>query len=148
MSNAPNDISKYSTHFDEISTEEHELVFDVNAIYPLSEMRDDVQQVTDNESEYQLSTSADTNDTAFIESTQRGEYTAGFMSQAGLGVRVPSEPSSDSTMRWGYYETNASDGPLNGFYFGADSNGVFVARASGGNVEKVYQSNWNRDTMG
>ena len=148
MSNAPPDLRKYSTHFDEISTEEHELVFDINAIYPLSEMRDDRQQVTNQPSEYHISTAADTNDIGYLESTQRGEYTAGFMCQAGIGARIPSEPSQDSTMRWGYYETDGAGDPLNGFYFGADSNGTFVARASNGDVEKVYQQNWNRDTLG
>jgi len=145
MADAPADLSQYATHFDEISTEEHELVFDINAIYPLS--RDDWQSVTDNPSEYHLTTAADTDDNANLETVQRGEYTAGFQCQAGMGVRLPSKPSGDSTIRWGYYEVDATGAPLNGFYFGADSEGVFVARATDGDIEKVYQGSWNRDKL-
>jgi hypothetical protein len=141
------DLSQYSTHFDELSTEEHNLVLDINAIYPLSELRDDWQNVTDTPSEYQLSTTADTNDAASLETVQRGEYTAGFQCQGGIGVRVPQQPTGDTTMRWGYYEVDAFGSPLNGFYFGADEDGVFVARAANGNVEKVYQDSWNRDKL-
>lgn len=139
MAGTPSDLSQYATHFDEISTEEHELVMDINAVYPLSDLRDDWGQVTDNESEYQLSTAENTNDYAFIESTQRGEYTAGFQCQAGIGVRIPTEPTGDSTMRWGYYEPSDTSQPTNGFWFGVDADGIFVARAYGGTTEKVYQ---------
>jgi hypothetical protein len=147
MANAPADLSKYATHFNELSTEEHELVFDINAIYPLSELRDQQQNVTDNESEYQLTTAADTNDTTYLQSQQRGEYTAGFMCQAGIGLRLPSTPTGDSTARWGYYETDGAGDPLNGVYFGADSDGLFVCRVYSGQKEKVYQDEWNRDKL-
>lgn len=62
MSGAPADLSVYTTHFDELATEEHELVLDVNAIYPLSNLRDDYQNVVDTPSEYHLSTTANTDD--------------------------------------------------------------------------------------
>lgn len=147
MGQAPPDLSQYATHFDEIATEEHELVFDINAVYPLSDLRDEYQGVTDTESEYQLSTDADTDDQAFIESKQHGEYTAGFMCQAGIGVRIPELPTGDSTMRWGYYQTDANGDPFNGIYFGVDDGGIFVARADDGVEEKVYQDSWNRDKL-
>lgn len=143
----PDALADYATHFDEISTEEHELVFDINAVYPLSDVRDNYQNVVDTESEYHASTAANTNDTAFIESSQRGEYTAGFMCQAGVGVRIPSQPTGDSTIRWGYYTVDSNGDPNNGFYYGVDSTGVFVARADAGTIEKVYQDSWNRDRL-
>lgn len=147
MSGAPADLSQYATHFEELTTEEHELVLDVNAVYPLSDLRDEYQNFSDTESEYHGSTAANTNDTAYIRTKQRGEYTAGFMCQGGIGVRVPEKPTGDSTIRWGYYEKDSNGDPYNGFYYGVDSTGLFVARADAGNIERVYQENWNRDKL-
>lgn len=150
MSGAPADLSKYATHFNELEVESHQTIFDINAVNPLSKLRDDFQNVVDNESEYQLTTAANTDDAAILESEERGQYSAGFMATAGVGVRVPTTPTGDSTMRWGYYDNDGGsfdDPPDNGFYFGADSNGNFVARANNGTIEKVYQENWNRDKV-
>jgi len=72
-----------------------------------------------------------------------GQYVPGYEAQAGLGVRIPEGPSKDEVMRWGYFEVDASNDPLNGWYFGADSQGVFVCEVSGGQKEKVYQDQWN-----
>lgn len=146
MSNKPK-LSDYSTHFDELSTEKHQLIVDLNAINPLSELREEWSNVDNTPSEHQLSTVADTNDNAYLRTEERGQYTAGFMCQAGMGVRIPQNPTGDSTMRQGYYEVDESNNPYNGFWFGVDVDGVFVARASSGDVEKVYQENWNRDKV-
>lgn len=146
MSGTP-DLRKYSTHFDEIQTEERETIIDLNAINPLSQKRDNWQNATDTRSEHKLSTTANTDDTAYVETAQRGQYTAGFMSGMGMGVRIPELPTGDSTMRWGYYNTNSAGEPKNGFYFGADSTGVFVARAADGAIEKVYQDKWSHNTF-
>jgi hypothetical protein len=77
MSAAPADLTEYATHFGEISTEEHEVIVDLNAINPLSELRESWQNATDTESEHKLSTAANTNDEAFVTTEQRGQYTAG-----------------------------------------------------------------------
>lgn len=148
MSGAPADLSQYATHFDELQTEEKEVIFDLNAINPLSELREVWQNTSNTASEHHLSITADSNQKAFLETEAHGEYSAGFMAQAGIGARVPAQPTGDGVLRWGYYEVDANDDPLNGFYFGADSTGVFVARADGGDVEKVYQDSWNRDKLG
>lgn len=144
----PSNLNRYATQFNELMTEEHEVIFDHNAINPLSELREEWQNATSMPSEYKLSTAADTNDAAFIETTARGNYSAGFQAQTGIGVRIPSKPTGDTEMRWGYYDEDDNGQPDNGFYFGADSNGIFVARADNGDIEKVYQENWNRDTLG
>jgi hypothetical protein len=147
MSDAPADLSQYATHFNELSTEDHDLIVDLNAINPLSTLREDWQNATSQKSEHKISTAANTDDHAYIHTEERGQYTAGFMCQAGLGVRVPATPTGDSEMRWGYFETDSNDNPYNGFYFGADKDGIFVARASSGSIEKVYQDSWNRDKL-
>lgn len=147
MTGAPVDLTQYATHLDDITTEGHETIVDINGINPLSELRETWQNVTHVQSERKLSTVADTNDKADLTTVQRGQYTAGFSCQAGIGVRVPSEPTGDSVMRWGYYSEDSNGDPLDGFYFGVDSTGIFVCRVDDGQKEKVYQKSWNRDKL-
>lgn len=149
MSNnaAPADLSAYANQFDELRTEERTPIIDINAINPLSDLRDRWKNVTNTETEYHLSTSANTNDLAELRTEERGQYTAGYQVQAGVGVRIPSTPTGDTEMRWGYFETDSNDDPLNGYYFGVDSTGIFVAKVRGGNETKIYQGEWNRDNL-
>lgn len=147
MGTAPPDLRDYATHFNEIRSEDSETIIDLNAINQLSQLREKWQNTTNTRSEHKLSTVANTNDHAYVRTKERGQYTAGFMAGMGMGARIPSLPTGDSEMRWGYYNVDDAGAPWNGFYFGADSEGVFVARASDGNVNKVYQENWNRNTF-
>lgn len=55
---APADLSRYATQFNELQTEEHEVVLDHNAIHPLSELREDWQNTSNTPSEHQLTTAA------------------------------------------------------------------------------------------
>lgn len=147
MSTAPADLERYANQFDELQVEERTSVIELNANSPLSNLREDWQNTTSNQSEHQLSTAANTNDTAYLETVERGNYTAGYQVQTGVGVRVPTEPTGDSEMRWGYYTVDTNGDPLNGFYFGVDADGIFVAKARDGAVEKVRQDSWNRDQL-
>lgn len=152
MTGAPADLSEYATQFNELQTEERTTIIDLNAIFPLSELRSNThgldQNVTSDDTEHHLSTSANTNDEAHLETVERGEYTAGYQVIAGNGVRVPKYPTGDSVIRWGYYEQdNTHDTVLDGFYYGIDADGLFVARARGGQIERVYQDNWNGDPL-
>lgn len=148
MTGAPANLDKYASHFDELQTAERSAIFDLNAINPLSELRETWENAVNTPSEHQLTVGAGTGDDAFLRTEPRGEYSAGFMCQAGIGARIPSAPDDDTTLRWGYYDTDDTGDPLNGFYFGADAQGVFVARADDGAVERVYQDSWNRDKLG
>jgi len=145
---APPDLQAITTHFDEVQAEEHELIVDLNAINPSSKLREEWQNVTDTSSERKLSTAANTDDSSFLKTEERGQYTAGFQCVCGIGARLPQKPTGDSTARWGYYESDSNGNPENGFWFGADSQGVFVGRSHSGTVEKVYQDSWNRDKLG
>ena len=56
------------------------------------------------------------------------------MGQAGVGVRIPTLPLSTAFCEWGYTDF------VNGFYFGADGTGRYVAYVTNGVVTKTYQS--------
>jgi hypothetical protein len=140
-------LSRYSNELDDLSTTERQPVVDLNAINYLTEFREEWQNASDTATEHQLSTAANTNDLAYLQTRERGQYVSGYEAQVGTGVRIPQLPTGDSEMRWGYYTVDTNNDPVDGFYFGADDNGIFVAFARGGVVNKVYQENWNQDTL-
>lgn len=140
-------LESFAGSFDAFETVERTPVIDLNAVNPLSQHREVWQNASTTPTEHQLSTTANTDDRANLETVERGQYVPGYEVQGGTGVRVPEEPTGDSELRWGYYTTDSNNDPVDGFYFGVDSAGVFVARARGATIEKVYQSDWNRDTL-
>jgi hypothetical protein len=91
--------------------------------------------------EFRLQSGTDTNGYAQVQTQQRGQYTAGATGQAGIGIRIPTLPASTASMIWGYTDQS------NGFYFGADVGGLYIAYVIGGSETKVYQSSWNLDTL-
>ena len=91
--------------------------------------------------EFRLQTGTTTTNVTSIETNQRGQYQAGAMGQAGIGFRIPIAPISTQYARWGYSDFT------NGFYFGYDATGLYVAYVTGGVETKVYQSNWNEDKL-
>ena len=139
-------LQPYATQFDDIKVQERNPIVDLNAINPLSELRESWQNATSDETEHRLQTTADTDDIAYLTTNERGQYTAGYEAQAGMGVRVPNSPTGDSIIRWGYFTTeDGTQQPKNGWFFGEDSDGVFVAEVRAGDIEKVYQEDWNID---
>jgi len=145
--NAPANLDKYSNQFSELTVEERTSIIDLNAINPLSPLREVWQNTTTTQTEHKLSTAENTNDVAYLKTTERGQYTPGYQVQAGQGIRIPSKPTGDSTIRWGYYTVDSNGEPIDGYYFGVDSTDVFVARVRDGVTEKVYKDNWNRDIL-
>lgn len=89
--------------------------------------------------EIQLASTATANDSIILESAQRGVYIAGRSAELGIGVRVPVLPVGTQELRWGLFDNT------NGFYFGVDATGLFVAIRRSGIVTKIYQSSWNGD---
>ena len=92
--------------------------------------------------EFRLQSGTATSNVASIETNQRGQYQAGAMGQAGIGCRIPTNPTSTQYAKWGY-----SDFSQNGFYFGIDATGIYVAYITGGSETKTYQDNWNGDKL-
>lgn len=138
-------METYSSQFDDLKVGQRRINVDLNAINPLSKQREKWQNATSDETEHRLSTAASTNEVSYLRTKSRGQYVAGYEGQAGMGVRIPTLPSKDETMRWGYYTVDSSEEPLNGWYFGADSSGLFVCEVRNGTKDKVYQENWNRN---
>lgn len=91
--------------------------------------------------EFRLQSGTANNGLATIQTNQRGQYQAGTMGQAGVGIRIPTLPTSTAFCEWGYTDFT------NGFYFGVDGTGKYVADVTGSTVTKVYQSSWNIDKL-
>lgn len=138
-------FEEYSTQFDDLKVQERNPIVDLNAINPLSELREEWQNVTTDATEHNLSTSASTDEIAYLETGSRGQYTAGYEAQAGIGVRIPTNPSKDEVIRWGYYTTDANQDPVDGWYFGVDKDGLFVCEVSNGTKDIVRQQSWSVD---
>lgn len=92
--------------------------------------------------EFRLQTGTATTNVSSIETNQRGQYQAGTMGQVGIGIRIPTAPIGTQYAKWGY-----SDLANNGFYFGQDATGLYVAFMTGGVETKTYQANWNEDKL-
>lgn len=91
--------------------------------------------------EFRLQSGTANSGAASIQTNQRGQYQAGAMGQAGIGVRIPTLPTSTAFCEWGYTDFT------NGFYFGVDGTGKYVAYVTGGTPTKVYQTDWNVDKL-
>lgn len=91
--------------------------------------------------EFQLQSGTANSSIASIQTNQMGQYQSGAMGQAGIGVRIPTAPTSTAFCEWGYTDFT------NGFFFGVDGTGKYVAYVTGGVATKVYQANWNVDKL-
>jgi hypothetical protein len=91
--------------------------------------------------EFRLQSGTANNGVTTIMTNQRGLYHAGAMGQCGFGVRIPTLPLSTAFCEWGYTDFT------NGFYFGVDGTGKYVAYITGGTVTKAYQTAWNVDKL-
>ena len=138
-------FDEYSSQFDDVTTVRRDPVIDLNSINPLSKIRETWQNAETEASEHKLTTTAGTNEIAELQTIKKGQYVPGYEAECGMGIRVPSAPERDEEIRWGYYETDTNDEPLNGWYFGVDSDGVFVCETRDGVEDRVYQSDWNVD---
>jgi hypothetical protein len=97
--------------------------------------------VAESHGEFKLQSGTDANGTVVLTTNQRGQYQAGSMGQVGIGVRVPLIPTGTAFCEWGYTDGN------NGFLFGFDATGKYVAYVTGGVTTKTYQPAWNVDRL-
>ena len=141
----PSNIRNYSTQFNDLTTVNRTQYINVQSSQGLSTLRDviDVNNggsiIEDPASgEIIVSTDAQPDSFANIETARWGQYTAGYEAQAGVGARLPEQPTEDGKIEWGYF--NGADG----FYFGYDSGGLYIGlRRAGIEEVKVYRDNWN-----
>lgn len=135
----------YSTPFNESSVSSRSVVFDLKANTPsISKLRNNVVStgtatVAIDEGEYKVDVPSGS--TLLLESAERGRYTPGYVSQAGIGFRFPNvNLIGESYAEWGYFTDDSGIG------FGKDSKGVYVFIMNGTKT-KIYQENWNIDTL-
>jgi len=131
--------------FGELRTVEKTPIVELASSYGLSAYRDIVVlagtgAATTSAGEHLLSVSGAT-DAVTLDSAERGRYKPGYSAEIGIGLRMPSAPIGNQVVTWGYVD--AADG----FYFGRDATGLYVARLAGGVQTIVRQSAWNADKL-
>jgi len=137
-------LESVKTAFDDLNTVQRRTLVDIQSSQGTSILRDIINttnsgSVTNaNSGEILLETGTTSGSEAAIETSQWGQYTSGYIAQTGIGVRIPTQPSNDEYIEWGYFSDT------NGFNFGYDATGLYVARLRNGTeVEKVYRDSWN-----
>lgn len=93
--------------------------------------------------ELRLSTGATASSAAQLESARLGTYIPGNGAQVGVGMRIPTLPTGNQYANWG----GVSSGGNNGFYFGVDATGFYIARLDGGTETKIRQADFNTDKL-
>jgi len=135
-----------SSQFNELRVARKSPIVELTSVYGVSSLRDIVTTtgagtVTNNATEYSVSTTASGVDSAILESALRGRYEPGFAGEAGIGVRIPTAPTGAQIARWGLFDTE------NGAFFGSTSTNIFVAIRRGGVDTVINQSSWNVDHL-
>ncbi|WP_430788530.1 hypothetical protein VBD025_01215 [Virgibacillus flavescens] len=136
-----------SSQFNELRVAQRTPVIELKSVYGLSDLRDIVETagsgtVTNTTVEYQLSVTTGANDSATLDSAERGRYMPGFAGQAGIGVRIPEPAATDQVFRWGLFDDE------NGAYYGQNvTDGIFVAIRRSGSDLIIPQASWNVDSL-
>ncbi|WP_082927520.1 hypothetical protein [Paenibacillus oryzisoli] len=142
-----NDVgTNVSSQFSELRVAKKTPIIELTSVYGISALRDIVTvtgggTVTNNATEYALTTSTGTTDSAILDSADRGRYEPGYACEVGIGVRQPVAPTGNQFARWGLYDTQ------NGAFFGNNSSGIFVAVRRGGTDTVIPQASWNVDPL-
>lgn len=136
-----------NTTFQETLTAQRTSQFNLKPTYGISTLRYSISNTgtgatsAETNGEFRLQSGTANNGLSQIQTNQRGLYSAGTMGQAGIGIRIPVLPLTSAFAEWGYTDFT------NGFYFGVDGTGKYIAIVSGGSVTKTYQSSWNVDKL-
>ena len=137
-----------TTQFSEDLVAERTPVIELNSSYGTSLIRDNITTTNGGtiepaEGVLRLSVTGDPDSRSLLESSEIGRYVPGYGAQIGVGIRCNCTPEGDSEVRWGGWDAEQE----NGFYFGVDSLGKFVAIKRANTVSKVYQQDWNIDKL-
>jgi len=137
--------------FGESLTVQRTPIIELNSSYGTSRLRDVKRTtgsgaVTDSPSTGEIFVESGTTagSTARLDSAEVGRYIPGYAAELGFGVRFTALPLGDQEFLWGGLGSDAK----NGFYFGYDSNGLYLARRRAGvELDKTYQEGWNLDPL-
>jgi hypothetical protein len=135
-----------NSQFNELRVARKFPIVELTSVYGVSDLRDVVTTtgggtVTNDATEYIVSTANGGTDSAVLESALRGRYEPGFAGEAGIGMRLPSLPIETQIARWGLFDLQ------NGAFFGVTSTNIFVAVRRGGVDTVINQSAWNVDPL-
>ncbi|MCU4981159.1 hypothetical protein OB987_26520 [Bacillus cereus] len=133
--------------FDRLQVSDLTPLFNYGSNYGISALRDIVTTigngaVTNAGGFYQLTTTINNNDSAILDTAERGKLFPGNSFEAGISLRIPTPPVGTQKATWGYFDGN------NGAYFGQDAGGIFIAVLNNGiEITKIYQNSWNVDKL-
>lgn len=135
------------TPFQELWTAEKTPVMELKSLYGKSALRD-IYTTTGGASitnipgqgEYRIRV-VGANETASLQTAERGRYIAGHGAQVGIGVRIPVAPTGNIRVRWGLFDDN------NGFYYVYDAQGFGVCVLRDGIETRINRDNFNRDPI-
>lgn len=136
-----------ATRFDELKTAIRSSQLNFKPTWGISTLRHTTSttgagaSVGETGGEFRLQSGTANNGLAQIQTSKRGQYQAGAMGQAGIGVRVPTQPSSTAFVEWGYTDFQ------NGYGYGYDATGLYVFYCTGGSQTKIYSTSWNGDPL-
>lgn len=134
--------SDSSTPYGDLTVVDRDNRFDVASEYPLSEQNDIYTTgVTHDAAESRIRIRANAS-TESIETVEQLTYSPGYVAEVGMALHVPTAPTGDQEIRWGYWD--GSDG----VYFGWDSTGLYFEDMRGDTRQgKVRQSDWNGEGL-
>ncbi|MGF9859899.1 hypothetical protein ABEX55_23075 [Priestia endophytica] len=134
--------------YDRLQVAQFDNIFNVLPAYGVSALRDVVTTSGNgsvsntNGNGYILTTTSSANDSAILDTAERGRFNSGTAFETGVAIQIPSPPTGNQRIIWGIFDND------NGLYFGQDSGGLFIATRRNGNENvKVYQSQWNIDKL-
>lgn len=91
-------------------------------------------------SEIQLQVSA-SSDSCTIRSRRRGYYVAGFVSECGIAIRIPSGLDTTQVLKFGYFDDN------NGYYYKVTSTDISACILSANVETEIVRNNFNRNRL-
>ncbi len=97
-------ILESKTLYDELQVAQRKNSFTLlSSLNRVSTLRNDTVEtssatVTNTGTEYQLSTTATSNDYAQLSTAERGRYSPGSVGEAGIGIRTTSQPTGDQNV--------------------------------------------------
>lgn len=141
-----NSLEPITSAFNDLETVERRTIVDIQSSEGTSSLRDvisesgsaNIPQDAQQSGELLVESGTTSGSTATLDTALYGQYTSGYIAQQGIGVRIPNQPIDDQEIRWGYFSDN------DGFFWGYDADGLYVARLRNGSVEgKTYRGQWN-----
>ena len=150
--NEAEDAVRNTNGFNETKVAQNTTQIALNNNLPLSSFRDiQTGNITKQGSEYRVRADG-SNNTSSLRTALRGNYISGHVLTPGLGVRIPTLPTGDQFVEWGYYELDANDDPLNGITFKRTSDTVLLNLYKDGTNQLgggsgVPQEDWNKDKL-